>query len=116
MISHDRIVTYVAIGVGLGNLGPRSRARVPKFDWIAQLTAGLRSIAPGMVIRSSFGHTGNFVVTAAVEPCAVAIALARVLETPVAVMSMRELQQVVGSLSGELRQAAVCASRPAPRS
>ena len=106
MISQDRIATYIAFGVGLGNLGPRARTRVPKLDWLVQLNAGLRSIAPGMVVRSSFGHTGNFVVTAALEPSAAAIALARVLETPAAVMSIEQLQQVVGRLDGEFRHEA----------
>ena len=106
MILQDPIATYVAFGVGLGNLGPRARTRVPKLDWIAQLNDSLRSVAPGMVVRSSFGHTGNFVVTAAAEPSAAAIALARVLETPVAVMRIEELQQVVGRLGGECRHEA----------
>jgi hypothetical protein len=92
------MATLIAFGVGLGNLGKGRRQRTPAPAWIRQLNEALSVKVSGARIICSYGHTGNFVVSASSDPEIVASDLGDALGTPCAVMPMSELHEVVRSL------------------
>jgi hypothetical protein len=46
---------FAAFGVGLGNLGKRSRARIATPDWIAALNRGLADLRIDSVVKLPTG-------------------------------------------------------------
>ena len=92
------MTTLLGFGVGLGNLGRSRLKRMPALAWIRRLNDALSAKASGAQIVRSYGHTGNFIVRATSDPEQVAAELSNALETPCAVLSVSDLQDVVQTL------------------
>jgi hypothetical protein len=88
----------LAFGVGLGNLGRSSRKRIPASAWIRKLNKALSAAAPGTQVVCSYGHTGNFVVSAPSDPETAAAELGDALGTTCAVMLVSDLAEIVQTL------------------
>ena len=92
------MATLLAFGVGLGNVGTSRRKRIPVNIWIDQLNKALsRQKRAARVIRA-YGHTGNFVVSAAADPDLVATELSGALGTPCVVLKPNDLQHIIETL------------------
>lgn len=88
----------LAFGVGLGNLGRSSRQRIPASAWIRGLNEALSAKVSAARIVRSYGHTGNFVVSASSDPEIAAAELGDVLGTPCAVMPVSDFYEIVQTL------------------
>ena len=98
------MATLIPFGVGLGNLGMSSRQRIPAVDWIRQLNEALTAKASSTQIVCSYGHTGNFVVSATADPKMVVAELGDVLGTPCAAMPVLDLREIVQTFKNALRR------------
>jgi hypothetical protein len=59
-------VLYVAFGLNIGNLGRQSQ-RLPMNSWLGLFNKGFASRCARAEALDSFGHTGNFLISAETE-------------------------------------------------
>ena len=88
---------FVALGVGVGNLGRQDKPRKRMSVWIEELNQ-LLSKSSRMTILSSYGHTGNFIVRSDASQEAVAAELRNSMGVPCAVLTVAQLSSVVNLL------------------
>lgn len=91
------MATLVVFGLGLGNLGPQRRKRVPQSEWVSQLNDRLRT--SGVAVVNAYGHTGNFVLRANLDVRAAARSMVEALGTPCALLTQAELRDLVRGLN-----------------
>ena len=89
--------TFVALAVGVGNLGRQDKPRKRMIPWIEELNQ-LLSKSSQSTILSSYGHTGNFIIRSTATQESVAAGLGISMGVPCAVLMLAELSSVVNLL------------------
>jgi hypothetical protein len=86
--------TFVALAVGVGNLGRKGKPRKRMSLWIEELNQILPKSSQTTIL-SSYGHTGNFVVRSVRSRESLAADLGHSMGVPCAVLTIAELSSVV---------------------
>lgn len=89
--------TFVALAVGVGNLGRQDKPRKRMIPWIEELNL-LLSKSSQSTILSSYGHTGNFIIRSTATQESIAAELGISMGVPCAVLMLAELSNVVNLL------------------
>jgi hypothetical protein len=92
--------TFVAVAVGVGNLGRQGRPRKPMVLWIAELNQLLSKLSR-ITILSSYGHTGNFIVRSAASKESISTELRIAMGVPSALLTLGELSSVMNLLDAK---------------